>query len=142
MIRRPPRSTRTDTLFPYTTLFRSLSRQYRRGGYGVRPARRALERRRGRSANATRRRVSYRTLRRAASAPRPPPASPRAVFPAAHACRRGSLLPPTRNRPAAAGTWRWRRLLPRPPAAKRPEDRRVGKGGVLTDKFRGGTGQK
>src|SRR3546814_5328201 len=28
MIRRPPRSTRTDTLFPYTTLFRS------RGGTG------------------------------------------------------------------------------------------------------------
>src|SRR3546814_2137276 len=26
MIRRPPRSTRTDTLFPYTTLFRSQSR--------------------------------------------------------------------------------------------------------------------
>src|SRR3546814_14938693 len=25
MIQRPPRSTRTDTLFPYTTLFRSLS---------------------------------------------------------------------------------------------------------------------
>src|SRR3546814_12587902 len=25
MIRRPPRSTRTDTLFPYTTLFRSLA---------------------------------------------------------------------------------------------------------------------
>src|SRR3546814_4520918 len=25
MIRRPPRSTRTDTLFPYTTLFRSFS---------------------------------------------------------------------------------------------------------------------
>src|SRR3546814_5296696 len=24
MLRRPPRSTRTDTLFPYTTLFRSL----------------------------------------------------------------------------------------------------------------------
>src|SRR3546814_7421236 len=38
MIRRPPRSTRTDTLFPYTTLFRSLLlgnlRQdlFRRGG--------------------------------------------------------------------------------------------------------------
>src|SRR3546814_9923124 len=28
MLRRPPRSTRTDTLFPYTTLFRS--RSYRR----------------------------------------------------------------------------------------------------------------
>src|SRR3546814_15220307 len=26
MIRRPPRSTRTDTLFPYTTLFRSADR--------------------------------------------------------------------------------------------------------------------
>src|SRR3546814_17858437 len=26
MIRRPPRSTRTDTLFPYTTLFRSIVR--------------------------------------------------------------------------------------------------------------------
>src|SRR3546814_15397767 len=28
MIRRPPRSTRTDTLFPYTTLFRSTGRRY------------------------------------------------------------------------------------------------------------------
>src|SRR3546814_11802369 len=27
MIRRPPRSTRTDTLFPYTTLFRSIARR-------------------------------------------------------------------------------------------------------------------
>src|SRR3546814_2125271 len=31
MIRRPPRSTRTDTLFPYTTLFRSHQRKARRG---------------------------------------------------------------------------------------------------------------
>src|SRR3546814_10253865 len=30
MIRRPPRSTRTDTLFPYTTLFRSWRRQGQR----------------------------------------------------------------------------------------------------------------
>src|SRR3546814_16998838 len=28
MRRRPPRSTRTDTLFPYTTLFRSLHRRF------------------------------------------------------------------------------------------------------------------
>src|SRR3546814_9328171 len=28
MIRRPPRSTRTDTLFPYTTLFRSAAREH------------------------------------------------------------------------------------------------------------------
>src|SRR3546814_5900481 len=31
MIRRPPRSTRTDTLFPYTTLFRSSGIDHRRG---------------------------------------------------------------------------------------------------------------
>src|SRR3546814_17794413 len=31
MIRRPPRSTRTDTLFPYTTLFRSRFLQRRIG---------------------------------------------------------------------------------------------------------------
>src|SRR3546814_10263105 len=36
MIRRPPRSTRTDTLFPYTTLFRSLlhRNEGRRAGLG------------------------------------------------------------------------------------------------------------
>src|SRR3546814_15668472 len=32
MLRRPPRSTRTDTLFPYTTLFRSCARYLRRPG--------------------------------------------------------------------------------------------------------------
>src|SRR3546814_3316417 len=35
MIRRPPRSTRTDTLFPYTTLFRS---GHRHGSPARRPA--------------------------------------------------------------------------------------------------------
>src|SRR3546814_6392370 len=34
MIRRPPRSTRTDTLFPYTTLFRSRARSAHRAGVG------------------------------------------------------------------------------------------------------------
>src|SRR3546814_16459700 len=37
MIRRPPRSTRTDTLFPYTTLFRSASAR-RAGGKSCRNA--------------------------------------------------------------------------------------------------------
>src|SRR3546814_3225621 len=48
MIRRPPRSTRTDTLFPYTTLFRSgrqgddrLSRGRSRPGWHVRPRQRS-----------------------------------------------------------------------------------------------------
>src|SRR3546814_3165148 len=39
MIRRPPRSTRTDTLFPYTTLFRSIP------GGGVEGGLRELDRR-------------------------------------------------------------------------------------------------
>src|SRR3546814_12106949 len=34
MIRRPPRSTRTDTLFPYTTLFRSVAVGSLSGGGG------------------------------------------------------------------------------------------------------------
>src|SRR3546814_18495338 len=35
MIRRPPRSNRTDTLFPYTTLFRSDERDCRDGPYAL-----------------------------------------------------------------------------------------------------------
>src|SRR3546814_13580420 len=35
MIRRPPRSTRTDTLFPYTALFRSAAQGARFGHAGV-----------------------------------------------------------------------------------------------------------
>src|SRR3546814_191492 len=35
MIRRPPRSTRTDTLFPYTTLFRSVQVTALEAGRGV-----------------------------------------------------------------------------------------------------------
>src|SRR3546814_3880199 len=38
MIRRPPRSTRTDTLFPYTTLFRSAVALGIGGGDGRRAA--------------------------------------------------------------------------------------------------------
>src|SRR3546814_3572847 len=37
MIRRPPRSTRTDTLFPYTTLFRSTAEHYSPGGSSSQP---------------------------------------------------------------------------------------------------------
>src|SRR3546814_4270708 len=42
MIRRPPRSTRTDTLFPYTTLFRSQWRGSRLGRSRKKPRRRCL----------------------------------------------------------------------------------------------------
>src|SRR3546814_8192487 len=40
MIRRPPRSTRTDTLFPYTTLFRS-TRLFARAEIGLQPIQRS-----------------------------------------------------------------------------------------------------
>src|SRR3546814_1652341 len=39
MIRRPPRSTRTDTLFPYTTLFRSQPEPSRTRGWNSRTSR-------------------------------------------------------------------------------------------------------
>src|SRR3546814_3480516 len=44
MIRRPPRSTRTDTLFPYTTLFRSENpAAFRRPDEGAGVGRRAAQ---------------------------------------------------------------------------------------------------
>src|SRR3546814_19560247 len=54
MIRRPPRSTRTDTLFPYTTLFRSEIAQrlgQRRGRQHHLDAGRGVARRRGNDAD-------------------------------------------------------------------------------------------
>src|SRR3546814_6930071 len=44
MIRRPPRSTRTDTLFPYTTLFRSLAQHLPRQSARLGPDRAAFVR--------------------------------------------------------------------------------------------------
>src|SRR3546814_9492799 len=43
MIRRPPRSTRTDTLFPYTTLFRSLVDPTQAGGIRLTRARAQIQ---------------------------------------------------------------------------------------------------
>src|SRR3546814_7704575 len=45
MIRQPPRSTRTDTLFPYTTRFRSVDRDSAARQHFRQPARQALHRR-------------------------------------------------------------------------------------------------
>src|SRR3546814_19512650 len=48
MIRRPPRSTRTDTLFPYTTLFRSYDSKSGEPGFFSRYACQAVAGRNGR----------------------------------------------------------------------------------------------
>src|SRR3546814_4670403 len=73
MIRRPPRSTRTDTLFPYTTLFRST----RRSQGGLRYARHIWGPTRGYAPQATRARPPRKCCLRQPS--RPPPLS--AVLP-------------------------------------------------------------
>src|SRR3546814_3991797 len=56
MIRRPPRSTRTDTLFPYTTLFRSEGRSD--SARADRDARRRARRGAGAAGRRTRRRCA------------------------------------------------------------------------------------
>src|SRR3546814_10706522 len=57
MIRRPPISTRTDTLFPYTTLFRSRrDRRRRQSGHALRLWRRRFPRRPARAGGRFRRR--------------------------------------------------------------------------------------
>src|SRR3546814_12083056 len=61
MIRRPPRSTRTDTLFPYTTLFRS----YRVAAYAGRAGRPLFRRSAPAAAARGRRRIRKGAARRA-----------------------------------------------------------------------------
>src|SRR3546814_14082214 len=82
MIRRPPRSTRTDTLFPYTTLFRSpAGRGHPCRACGCRPRRRP-ERWAGSRAGKPRRR------RRPARSGPGPPAAPSAIPGPIHRHRR------------------------------------------------------
>src|SRR3546814_10104397 len=114
MIRRPPRSTRTDTLFPYTTLFRS------RGAGRIRPRipgrdrppRRAARARAAGAAAGRYRRVSGAVFERIGALAHRPPARPgvgrRAVpareFPGRqrrHAAVPGLVLDPRASVPAA-----------------------------------------
>src|SRR3546814_5510257 len=72
MIRRPPRSTRTDTLFPYTTLFRSLGRARRaRGIDDVERHLRRYRRRRGPGALGRQPGVEFRRIEADASGRQP-----------------------------------------------------------------------
>src|SRR3546814_12970961 len=78
MIRRPPRSTRTDTLFPYTTLLRS-------GPHRYLPLRRRALRPRGRDGAGPARPLAARLAT---------PVSDFSVFPPAHRCPgTGEALP-------------------------------------------------
>src|SRR3546814_19405189 len=66
MIQRPPRSTRTDTLFPYTTLFRSARRLLARAGRAARLSRGVRE---GVERGGLSRRADPRGLRRQRTVP-------------------------------------------------------------------------
>src|SRR3546814_3719798 len=93
MIRRPPRSTRTDTLFPYTTLFRSHDPQpgHPRGKSDRRVTPAAPCPRTSRKSNAP---PSSRPCRKTATTrPRPPPwASPSAPRSEEHTSELQSLM--------------------------------------------------
>src|SRR3546814_2902094 len=92
MIRRPPRSTRTDTLFPYTTLFRSRPRRTRLFVPEGRPARHAYGaggRKRRRLAQPRRRR---RNRRRALPLWRRAPVAPRRARSEEHTSELQSLM--------------------------------------------------
>src|SRR3546814_14320863 len=127
MIRRPPRSTRTDTLFPYTTLFRSGAAGL---GADVRPVRptRARRRRPGHrlgdhavgpgagvhrvpgAFEAVRGAGPFRALRPAALGPDPRPARPRPADRGPGAAGRRAVPPhPTDGTPAGREAKRVRR---------------------------------
>src|SRR3546814_19033304 len=93
MIRRPPRSTRTDTLFPYTTLFRSAGRAAAVAGSGG-----------GRLDPCARRRGGGRRAPRPRRARLSPgrPAGGRSLFRPAAPLVPGAPDPPPARRPSAA----------------------------------------
>src|SRR3546814_15988713 len=113
MIRRPPRSTRTDTLFPYTTLFRSTLLRWLL--YKCPPCRSCLRKGHGRS-----------ELRGAAASTRPwwPSTTPRPTPVFLEVCQMGKRAPIYLTRRGG--------LL----GVARPEERRVGKGCVRTCRSR------
>src|SRR3546814_13278711 len=99
MIRRPPRSTRTDTLFPYTTLFRSCSGEV---GGSAGTGRRAHHLRAGR--RPLRERLDADTARQEARIRRVQRLPER--VPPGHRERRALFLQPPRRTPAIGASRR------------------------------------
>src|SRR3546814_17970950 len=120
MIRRPPRSTRTDTLFPYTTLFRSPAARHQRD-LACYPAHNILSNRQGRPAVTPPVSKSVTSINAPASGrvqrgndAAAPPARSRA----GHGSRATAPLPGR----SAAGRHPGRALPPAPAALDRPSD--------------------
>src|SRR3546814_14307841 len=116
MIRRPPRSTRTDTLFPYTTLFRSSCTSSTAAYIANATCSDSLHQRADSIAAATGSADS---------------ASPSANSREAHAHVASVATANRRSRKRLSG-----RRSPRPLAPTGSEARDVGKGGVSTGSFR------
>src|SRR3546814_17277418 len=107
MIRRPPRSTRTDTLFPYTTLFRSRGLRAGAGGaaglgeeFLQQPAILGRQRRAVQQVRAPQPRAAQRLLAApagdfgvVAGPEHPRPVTPRVLPPIGRASRRASVCP-------------------------------------------------
>src|SRR3546814_11670870 len=146
MLRRPPRSTRTDTLFPYTTLFRSghgAGRRPRRGGRPSLPGLAGLQGRQGRRHHPRR---AARPLAPAGGVELRPLAPRRRRLPLLLPGRPGrrrrrvgaELVPARRSadgavdRPAGDPGVAAPSPAPPPPADRRSEERRVGKEWVST----------
>src|SRR3546814_17276767 len=122
MSRRPPRSTRTDTLFPYTTLFRAPGERCRRVA--------------GTQQTVTAPLVASRTGRRkvvafltngdrdlyAGTVSGPWPSARRSAYP-------GSFRPPAKERPDAATTCHHRSRIRRPKTGKAWGRERMGREG-------------
>src|SRR3546814_17344941 len=115
MIRRPPRSTRTDTLFPYTTLFRSGRNLPAKT---ISPALRAFLA--GQILLASRRSTALRP--QAVQPARPPPVGSQQDAMGANPVQ-----------PQGNSSWQTSALSP-----QRTDERRVGKGGGLKCKSQGG----
>src|SRR3546814_18545110 len=122
MIRRPPRSTRTDTLFPYTTLFRSQRRLQRAAGAAEPVAVDAVPALPRDPPRPPQRRAAHR-----------PPGRPRELLPRCPELGRrrdaDARLPARSQHPGRAPPARPGAL---PPAVLTTAGRRVGKGGVRT----------
>src|SRR3546814_18945019 len=137
MIRRPPRSTRTDTLLPYTTLFRSLGTERASQAAATQRAGRAARQGPG---------VAYRLWEAAATTGMPPFDPPEIhendLMPVVLDCASWGIIDPRQlgwldpPSPAAISEAKTRLQAIGALAGDRSEERRVGKECVSTCRFR------
>src|SRR3546814_15017690 len=146
MIRRPPRSTRTDTLFPYTTLFRSCHDPHCSLNRSIYPRRRFADRPAVPGAHDTRekakqggRSVTFVTFRASRRRPASVHSSPKIATTGASPARaRARYMPGVVSDQAGVPSAPTTTTPPVPPRALTPprsEDRPGGEEGVSTGQY-------